>query len=260
MILLVNFVGSRMSSTEKGVLWLSGNLAASGCISALCGRIRTQVELSVPVLMRALYMGLQPLHTPLERMQIYISFKKKSYPNEAMRPAGTIAASVFPARTRRHAPAPWDPRVGTSKCKCPLSAGGGGEHWAGYLLLGIWLKCAPFHSPRVPYCAFACHYLQMWDFTLVGHVNAGCDANLWTHQRESLRSFSPLSPSFHRAICPVEGNIPTKHCGLIRSPPTTLWELIIDFMVPHAGLRSDIRKSDSLKVFIALLLILHLSS
>lgn len=122
-IVFVNFVGSRISSTEKGVLWLNGNLAASGCISALCGQIRT---LSVSVLMRGLYIGLRSLHTPLERIQIYISLKK-SYPNEAMRLAGTIAASVFPARTRRHAPAPWDPRVGTSKCKCPLSAGGSTE-------------------------------------------------------------------------------------------------------------------------------------
>lgn len=258
MILLVNFVGSRMSSTEKGVLWLSGNLAASGCISALCGRIRTQVELSVPVLMRALYMGLQPLHTPLERMQIYISFKKKVTQmkrcvlQEQLQPLCFLRGHADTLRPR--GTPVWALQNVNARSQL------GGEHWAGYLLLGIWLKCAPFHSPRVPYCAFACHYLQMWDFTLVGHVNAGCDANLWTHQRESLRSFSPLSPSFHRAICPVECNIPTKHFGLIRSPPTTLWELIIDFMVPHAGLRSDIRKSDSLKVFIALLLILHLSS
>lgn len=142
-----------MSSTEKGVLWLSGNLAASGCISAPCGRIRTQVELSVPVLMRALYMGLQPLHTPLERMQIYISFKKKSYPNEAMRPAGTIAASVFPARTRRHAPAPWDPRVGTSKCKCPLSAGGGGA-LSRLFIAGHLVKMCPLSFPPCPLLCF----------------------------------------------------------------------------------------------------------
>lgn len=30
--LLVNLVGSKISSTEKEVLWLSGSLAASGCI------------------------------------------------------------------------------------------------------------------------------------------------------------------------------------------------------------------------------------
>lgn len=139
-----------------------------------------------------------------------------------MRLAGTIAASAFPVQTRRHAPAPWDPRAGTSKCKCPSQLGG---HWAGYLLLGIWLKCAPFLSLRVSYCSLACHYLQMWDFTLVGHVNAACDANLWTHQRESW-SLSLSYPSFHSAIFPVECSILTKHLGLIRSKLTTLWELL----------------------------------
>lgn len=126
----------------------------------------------------------------------HLHFIQKSYSNEASRRAGTITSSVLSVRGRtqtRSGPVGPPSRV--------LSAGFvEGGHRAGYLLAGIWLKCARPLSLRVPLCGAACHYLQMGAFTPVGHVSAGCDANSWTHQRESLSrpvamvTRVPLSP------------------------------------------------------------------
>lgn len=113
----------------------------------------------------------------------HLHFIQKSYPNEALR------------RREQSQPASCGTR-GTPRCALPNAdeRSQRGVHRAGYLLLGIWLKCALFLHLRVPYCALACHYLQMGDFTVVGHVNAACDVNSWTHQRES---FPLWCPSFH---------------------------------------------------------------
>lgn len=78
-IFLVNFLGSRMSSTEKAVLWISGNLAAPGCMS-VCVCVWTGQDagggVSVPVLSGGLYTS----HSLCTRRRgalndIYISFK-----------------------------------------------------------------------------------------------------------------------------------------------------------------------------------------
>lgn len=115
-----------MSSTEKAVLWFSANLAATGCMSAVCGPVRARV-VSVPELHRGLY-------THPERFQIYISFKKFSKRGDA-----------YCGNNRgRHAPAPWDPRAGTSKCKCPLSAGGALRR---LFIAGHLVKMCPLSSP-----------------------------------------------------------------------------------------------------------------
>ncbi len=74
-LLLVNFLGSKISSTEKGVLWLSASLAASGCIS-VSRPIRALVAGCLPLLLWGLYT--QPLRTPPQRLHIYITFKTLS--------------------------------------------------------------------------------------------------------------------------------------------------------------------------------------
>lgn len=137
------------------------------------------------------------------------------------------------------------PRVGPPRghFKMEMSALSWGGHWASYLLPGIWLKCAPFHSPRVPLCALACHYLQMRDFTLVGHVNRDCDANFMDSSKGKFALLPPHPPS--QPSVPVAPFVPsrtyihTKLLGLIRSPPTTLWGLIIDCAVPKVGDADD---------------------
>lgn len=99
-------MGSRISSTEKGVLWIRGNLAAFGCISACCTATEKQA-------------AVWPAEAPLgfiytaSAHDCKFTCHSKSYPNEAMHLAGTIAASSFPAQTRRHAPAQWDPCADT---------------------------------------------------------------------------------------------------------------------------------------------------
>lgn len=185
--LLVNFVGSRISSTEKGVLLLRGNLAASGCISALTRPTETQV-LSVLRSSEGFYR--QPPHTPLERFANLHVIQKVTQ----MKRCASQEQSHFACFLRRHADT-LRPR-GTPACALQnVNARSQlGVTELGYLLLGIWLKCAPFHSPRVSYCTLACQYLQMWDFTVAGHVNAGCNANWWTYQRESLH-FLSLPPA-----------------------------------------------------------------
>lgn len=148
--------------------------------------------------------------------------QSQSYSNSAMRIAGGGHCFQFAHLQTRSGPV-WDPRVGTSKWKCPLSAGG---HRASYLLPGIWLKCAPFHSPRVPLCASACHYLQMRDFTLVGHVNRDCDANFMDSSKGKF-ALLPTHPTSLPSV-PVAPFVRFRTCihrkllGLIRSPPTTL--------------------------------------
>jgi len=106
-------------------------------------------------------------------LQIYILFKMRQF---------VFQGQLQSLWTRRHAPAPWDPVRAPQNVNVGSQLGG---HRGCYLLPGIWLKCALFLSLHVAHCGLSCLYLQMWDFTLVGHVNAGCDANWWTPQRES---------------------------------------------------------------------------
>lgn len=148
-----------MSSTEKGVLWLSGNLAASGCISAPCGRIRTQVELSVPVLMRALYMGLQPLHTPLERMQIYISFKKKVTQmkrcvlQEQLQPLCFLRGHADTLRPRG------TPVWALQNVNARSQLGGGGGALSRLFIAGHLVKMCPLSFPP---CPLLCFFLSLF--------------------------------------------------------------------------------------------------
>lgn len=73
-----------------------------------------------------------------------------------MKRCGTIAASVFPERTHRHAPAPWDPRVGTSKCKWRLSVGG---TLSRLFIAGHLVKMCPLSLPP---CSSLCFGLSLF--------------------------------------------------------------------------------------------------
>lgn len=88
----VNFVGSKISSTENDVLWMSGNFASAGCISACSGPLRAQV-ISVGV---CAYMYYLFEH---HRGALKFTCHSKRYPNEAMRLPETIAPSALHVRT-----------------------------------------------------------------------------------------------------------------------------------------------------------------
>lgn len=121
---------------------------------------------------------------------------------------------------RRHAPAPWDPRVGTPKCKCALSQLGvcvcllrGGGELLQLFIAGHLVKMCPFLSPRVLHCAAACHYLLMRDF----YAGRTREAPLWCKLMDSSKGKLSLYPhclsssSLHCDVCPpVEDSVPTK--------------------------------------------------
>lgn len=133
LILFVNFVGSKISSTENGVLWTRGNLTASGCMSPLWADHDATVCICPP---------LSFIYTPRAHAAARVNLHLieicclKSCGDKRR-----LSVSCADTQTRSGPVGP--PCLATSKCKCPLSAGG---YRACYLLQGIWLKCAPFHS------------------------------------------------------------------------------------------------------------------
>lgn len=94
-------------------------------------------------------------------------------------------------------------------------------------IAGHLVKMCPLSFTRVSFCAFTCYYLQMWDFTLVGHVNLLLCVLVMLIYGLSRATFAlfflflnppPPNSSFrlHNSCKP-----------LIKSPPTTLWHTIL---------------------------------
>lgn len=149
----MNLEGSKISSTEKGVLWISGNLVASGCISALCGPFRAQAVLSVPALLWADYIYIYSLSTRRAGAPANLHFIQNVTRSEAMRHAGTIAAPLFPAQTRFD---PVGPPCGHLKVQISDLSWGAPKllFIAGHLVK----TCPPFISP----CSLLCFCLSLF--------------------------------------------------------------------------------------------------
>lgn len=109
-IFLVNFAGSRISSTEKGVLWTRGSLAAVGCISACCAPRKKQVSVSLCELLWG-FIYTQPVHTPAHLHVIQkVTQMKPCVLQEQLQPLSFLCRRADTLRPRG------DPRAGTSKC------------------------------------------------------------------------------------------------------------------------------------------------
>lgn len=140
--LLVNFVGSKISSTEKEVLWLSGSLAASGCILDRSGLSGCQCSCG------PLYRASAAAHAAGALAHLHFIHKVTQIARCVL-PGGGGAGHCFQCAHLQTRSGPvWDPRVGTSKWKCPLSAGGALSQLfiAGHLVKMCPLSFAPCSS------------------------------------------------------------------------------------------------------------------
>lgn len=136
---------------------------------------------------------------------IYISFTNDTM-REQWRPVCLL---------RGHAPgprgAPRDPRAATSLCKCGAQSGGREPviyYWASGSNVPL----------SFPPCRFLCCSLSLFANVRFSAGRRACDANWWTHQRESVRPFFPVS---RRPLRPLSwmmsSSILTSCSGLMRS-------------------------------------------
>lgn len=206
---------------EKEVLWLSGSLAASGCILDRSGSSGCRCSCG------PLYRASAAAHAAGALAHLHVIHKVTQIARCVLPRGGWGGGAGRPLFPMRALADTLRPRVrppcGHFRMEMSALSWGGTE--LSYLLPGIWLKCAPFHSPRVPFCASACHYLQMRDFTLVGHVNRDCDANFMDSSKGKFAP-PPLPPSLPSVpvapFVPFRTYIHGKLLALIGSPPTTL--------------------------------------